>query len=361
MNSNSSNFFYSFLYTILIFSLTLCALPSISNANTTTPERVLFKISAKENLDGRGFESTVDFPPITSPTCLSANSGDLSKHMTNELDRKIALVTDATSARQLWLNRPLTLDGLFVRNPNVWTTSLNLSGVSPINVHPIYPGYANQKAGTLISPRHVVFATHHNVVTSAKMIFIASDGAKHERTLMGKKDIAGTDITIGVLNADLPNTIATYEVLGYDSYMKKERLVDGRNVEVLMISLNQHGQVLLHALTDTFDMGTSKDGTTGAGFSHTHFRTYPVAPHIIGNAVSTPMRIALSGANLNGDSGYPNFVVINGLPVLLGVHKNSAYGHMLGAYTVAINAAMKELGGDYKLRVVDLKCFADYR
>lgn len=315
-------------------------------------------------------ETLVTSQPIITSPCNSTNSGDLAQHMSRALNTKISLVTNTTNARSLWTTRPNTLQGTFVRNPTLWTSlgrigvnaPLNFSGVSPMNIHPLYAGHMYQKSGTLISPRHVVMASHYHVTVGAKMMFVAPDGTSHERTLTAVKSINdNSDITVGILDRDLPSTIATYEVIDYNTYAKKIGLVGQQNPEVLMASLNQDGQVFLHALQAVYRMGYAGDGAPKARFSHIYFFT-PVPPQTeIPNTPSTPMRLALTGAIRDGDSGHPNFVVINNRLVLMGIHMTATTGDVLGARALAINAAMKELGGGYQLKIADLSCFTDYR
>ena len=59
----------------------------------------------------------------------------------------------------------------YVRNPECWASDLDLTCISPWNSQ-----LRNRKAGTLISPRHAVWARHYNIRVNSTLRFVSTDG-----------------------------------------------------------------------------------------------------------------------------------------------------------------------------------------
>jgi len=92
---------------------------------------------------------------------------------------------------------------------SVWSTNFWLHGVQGLSATSI--GISNSLGGqglvTMVSPRHCVYATHMHVSPGYFMAaFLDSNNIIYWRTNMQSVDI-GDDISVGILNADLPLSI----------------------------------------------------------------------------------------------------------------------------------------------------------
>jgi len=63
---------------------------------------------------------------------------------------------------------------------------------------------------------------------------------------------------------------------------------------------------------------------------------------------------------INGDSGGPNFIILNGTAVLLGCNYELTDFPFLTYWKTQINAAMTALGGTYQLTEYDLSSYFKY-
>lgn len=108
-------------------------------------------------------------------------SGDLATHMQKEIDDRIANTLAGVTTKQLWYTRGSDTTK-WEQNPNVFiysgTRAINLSGQSPWNSLGKYA-----RSGTLISPRHIIFARHFPFSASTTITFIASDNSVVSRKI----------------------------------------------------------------------------------------------------------------------------------------------------------------------------------
>lgn len=97
----------------------------------------------------------------------------------------------------------------YVRNPEVWCSDIDsITAISPWN-----STQGQYRAGTLVSPQHLLFAAHYQLGVGANVRFVTTDNQLVERTVVARKTLAGysnngdidysKDITIGLLNEPL--------------------------------------------------------------------------------------------------------------------------------------------------------------
>ena len=100
----------------------------------------------------------------------------------------------------------------YVRNPACWAADLDLTCMSPWN-----SDHATRKAGTLVSPRHAVWARHYNIRLNSTIRFVTRSGAVVDRRVVASRLVArteaghsfyGRDIVVGLLDRDVPDTIS---------------------------------------------------------------------------------------------------------------------------------------------------------
>lgn len=218
----------------------------------------------------------------------------------------------------------------FVRNPSFWASGIDLSCASPWN-----STGGSQRAGTLVSPRHVVFCEHASFypANGATMYFVSAQGEVVTRTLESTVFAAG-DIRLGVLDSDVPASINFARVLPTDWTASLPGIDSAFGLPVIV--LNQQERAGISSLTN---LATSRFGNSyPAGYAD-YYQNIVV-----------------------GDSGNPVFLVIDNAPVLLGVltFGGPGAGYHIAHYTTEVNAAMTTLGGGYQLTAVDLSEFPDY-
>jgi hypothetical protein len=225
----------------------------------------------------------------------------------------------------------------FVRNPQCWVSSIDLTCASPWN-----STGGTTMAGTLVSPRHVLFCEHYNFhpVAGATIKFVSMAGEVVSRTITALEThpdytFPHPDLTLGVLDSDVPESITFAEVLpaNWQSYLPN--LAVFKTIPALV--LNQQERA---TFTRLFTLSWSN-------------RFYCIAP------VPTSSYYAPLGL---GDSGNPVFLLINSRPVILGpiTYGLAGAGTFVTPFISDLNAMMASLGGGYQLTDVDLSGFPTY-
>jgi len=287
----------------------------------------------------------VGIPSAPTTICGSIDSTDFATHVTNQMDTRIAGVS-SSSAMQMFSTRgdSLTVNGTtstdWVRNTDLWSnvgTDVDWTGVSPWNQP--YDGYSSryQKGGALISPRHVVLANHWHMPIGANLLFVSNTNEMIYRNLTGLQQIAGTDIIIGVLDSDVPDSVTYYPIIAsstLQSLIKKYE--PAPTYDIPMVVFDQEKKAIIHSL----------NGISSTAIGH--------APY------STGARAFLSEYVQGGDSGSPAFIIVDDRPILLFAHYSASWGPNLGNYISEINSAMTTLGGGYQVTQYDPTCFTQY-
>lgn len=218
----------------------------------------------------------------------------------------------------------------FARNANCWAASLDWTGVSPTN-----SVESLKRGGTLISPRHLVWADHYNIPNGTVVTFVDAQNQIVTRTVSASTTITGTDIRVGVLSSDVPETISFYPIMPTDW---RDYLV---NVSFVILPLLTTDQEKKAICTDLSTISASNEFVQHGQFT-SGFRE-PFSERIV-----------------VGDSGQPLFMLVGASLVLLGCHRSPNACPNLVAYTTEINAAMTTLGGGYQLTTADLSAFTNF-
>lgn len=287
----------------------------------------------------------VGIPDAPTTSCGSIDSTDFATHVTNQMDTRIAGVS-SSSAMQLFSTKgdSLTVNGTtstdWVRNADVWSsvgTDIDWTGVSPWNQP--YDGYSSryQKAGALISPRHVVLANHWHMPIGANLLFVSNTNEMIYRNLTGLQQIAGTDIIIGLLDSDVPDSVTYYPIIAsstLQSLIKKYQPAPAYDIP--MVVFDQEKKAIVHSL----------NYAEGGAIGHNIYASGP--------------RAFLSEYLVSGDSGSPAFIIVDDRPILLFTHYSANGGPELGNNIAQINSAMTTLGGGYQVTQYDPTCFTQY-
>lgn len=301
----------------------------------------------------------------------------------------------------------------FIKNPNSWVSSLDLSGFI---VACSENGYKERKLGVLVSPRHYLFAWHFKPPIGTDVYFLDPDGNVITKTISNYVEV-GIDVGIGLLDSDLPSNIKYYPILppDYRKYINLEERhlivkdqvtyssftgsISGTTLTVTSVyqgSFIEPNQVLTTSGPNPIIGGTyivsqltgadGKEGTYQVSVSQTVGSEIIIGSITSGVAIpkctvrkiikshATPVEAKVATAwstkspftdffedSSNNDSGSSLFTIINNEIIIL--------GHLLGATTAVpyqaagdgpsysyfsseINAAMLALGGGYSLSYI---------
>ena len=197
----------------------------------------------------------------------------------------------------------------YVRNPDLWCGDLDITCASPWN-----SSGGHKKAGTLITPRHVIGAAHYEYSVGTVVRFVEKDNTVHDRTVIGKARHPECrnhypDLTIYTLDSDLPSTISPCSVISsdYSDYL------DGvSNDKIPCLGLDQEEKALIIDWWVRGWMRIPKD----------------------------PKRLIFHENKIKGDSGNPAFLILDGKPVLVTVWTfgGAGAGTFLAEHISDINA-----------------------
>jgi hypothetical protein len=292
--------------------------------------------------DGSGefYEETVVVSLLNgtaSQTFVSWVTGSTAENATTAVDSRIAV---ANKVKPIFTVQDHTA-GTYTRNTNCWAADLDLTCVSPWN-----STGANTRAGTLISPRHILFAAHYQISAGATIRFVQSDNTVVTRTVtavrqhplyVGASDGYANDIAIGVLDSDVPVGISFARILPDDWATKLPNISLSARIPALCFDQEENALVSeLSAIT-----------ANRASFS---------APN------TTSSRFAFFENIVVGDSGNPAFLILSGQLVLLCVWTfgGAGSGTSIVQQKIAINDMMTQLGGGYQLTQISLSSFPSY-
>ena len=238
-------------------------------------------------------------------------------------------VADVESSLPRFANYPEAASkGIFKPNPNFWASHADFSCASPWN-----SAGGSQRAGTLSSPRHIIFAKHFPLWEGVRILFVGSDGVVCSRHIEKTKDVHNTDIMIGLLNFEVTPNIHPAQILPGDA----DKYI-GRGEGLPVVTFNKEEKLFLTEL-DLMPTNGSPIKWQGS--------------HIPSSDVWKRFREQLIG----GDSGNPSFLLICNQPILLYCLKSGGCGAgpPIHCYRKEIQDVMNELCLGYKLKSFDFK------
>lgn len=225
--------------------------------------------------------------------------------------------------------------GSTVRNKDFWGSNIDLTCACVYNS-------AGFGFGTLISPRHVVFADHNKPPIGTVLYFTKNDNTYITRTLSSYSLVASSDIGVGLLDSDVPSGISFAKILPQDwaDYLK-----------------DSSGSFYDYALYQIpiFGIDQSQDSYVKRWWD------YSTTTGLV--VLDTPTdgdQLSFNKTLVSGDSGGPNFIILNGTVVLLGCNYTSTTLPFLTYYKTQINSAMTSLGGGYQLTEYSLASYFKY-
>lgn len=186
--------------------------------------------------------------------------------------------------------------------------------------------YGQEKAGTAITPRHIVYAYHFPIATGSTLRFVTSDNQIVTRTLTGAVRLGVTDLLIGGLDSDLPSSIRPAAVLpsGFVSTMFHEYL------NYAGIRLDKYRNLSINSVKYGANLYTS----------------------------DVALRDRFYREAIVGDSGGPNFFLAGTQPVFLGPTYTPFNFTWVSTDVTGVNSILTQLGGGYSLSFIDLRPYA---
>jgi hypothetical protein len=220
-----------------------------------------------------------------------------------------------------------TTGGSCIRNVNCW-----INGVNNISCFSPFSGSGGRfRAGTLISPRHALFATHYrpDLLTGGTPILFVDESNNIIIRRLVRYEADNTDISIGLLDGDISSNIKFAKVLpkNYFSYFAPD---PNNNYAV---ALDAQEKAILKRIFSIY--GSSLIDIRGFTSDHPYY------------AFDEPI--------ITGDSGNPVFLIIDNELVLLTAWWFSTSGPFTTTNYDVINVLMSKLGGGYNLTPIDLK------
>jgi hypothetical protein len=296
--------------------------------------------------DGTCVISGESEPIGTSPSCrqeitiINTHEGPMSTVSYSYTDDPGSVREDATAA----IDERIAVPGkvktiysiqdhitpIYTRNVNCWVAGLDLTCISPWNSYGI-----NTRAGTLISPRHLMWANHYSIPNGTVIRFVDADNNVVIRSILNSQQIGATDLRVGVLDSDvagcshakvLPDNWADY--------------IPSSGLSIPVFILDQEEKALV---VDVSSLSSSTKTIFGIPTDTTRLSFYETI--------------------VSGDSGNPAFLVIDDQLVVLTVltYGGAGSGTAIHAYKTEIEDAMVALGGGYStLTEIDLDGFNTY-
>jgi hypothetical protein len=281
-------------------------------------------------------------------------SGSLAKNCSDNIDNRL-LNKNPAIAKNIYSTQN-HLNSTYVRNTDCWVSDLDLTCISPWNTTG-----SNTRAGTLISPSHLVFATHYEINIGDKIRFITSNNVVVERTLIDKIVCFG-DASLGLLNADVPNDISFAKLLPSNWFTYLPTIYRNSNTSTIyklpILSLDQEEKALVKELvyfnSSNNSVITENPRQNYIDPNNNYYNTYP-------------NRALFNESIISGDSGNPSFLIINNQLVLITTWLGPDSGPFYSNFINVLNTNMNLLwtrnnrsGNSYTVTTIDLSSFTSY-
>lgn len=212
----------------------------------------------------------------------------------------------------------------FPTNSNFWLKDVDVSCASPWNDES-----GAQRAGTLISKRHIVFARHYPLWKGVRISFVGMDGGVCPCAVVATKAVDKTDLMIGLLDYEVTPNIRVAKVLPSDA---RRHLGNGEGLPV--VAFDQRERLHLYEMRPMPAEGERS--------------------RIIGcRQPKNPLWRPFWNKMVVGDSGNPAFLLLGREVILLYCMWAGYGGPAIHLYRAEIQRAMDELCPGYKLETFD--------
>lgn len=209
-----------------------------------------------------------------------------------------------------------------------WSTNCWLSGVQGLSATSIATESreSGQALVTMISPIHFIRASHTSLSVHpgySNIAFLSSENQLYWRSVCEQNRIANTDITVGILNSELPTSVGYLPILP-NNYLNY--LPTGGTHIIQLIGMNQYMRV--------FSQPSWFDSQTSIYWDHS--LEVPLG-------LSSEWNIKL----ITGDSSAPERFLINNHFFLISLNQGVPAGQNIIFYKNQINEIMTSLSEKY--------------
>jgi uncharacterized delta-60 repeat protein/uncharacterized repeat protein (TIGR02059 family) len=278
---------------------------------------------------------------VSAPaSCGALDSTNLNTHSYNQIYNRTS-ISSASTSKNIFSTKVNSTSTPWVRNTDIWSskgaTPIDWTGVAAYVYNSSNPNYfPSSRIATLISPRHFLAASHWQPNPGEILSFIDAEGNQVLRTVVAHQYL-GNDLTVGVLDADVPSTITYYPLIASSTLAAKTQTLEPGDMDLTIVAFNQTPRLVVR---DVYSILNVYNQT-----SHFPYTSGPFSQ--------------FSQDTIGGDSGSPAFILIDGKPVLLTAYTGPGGGPAYGNYISQINSAMTALGGGYQVTQYDASCFSN--
>jgi hypothetical protein len=264
-------------------------------------------------------------------------NNSLIKHIIDDMNSRVTAIPQ----KQINLFSSKNHDtSTYIRNINSLISNVNTTSISPWNSR-----HGGASGGTLISPRHMIYCKHANFypIIGDTVRFVNESNQVITRTVTQVLTINQSptpDMVIVVLNSDAtiengqPSGISFCKFLPIDWYRYLPSMYGLSRNTLPYIHHDQEQKSLIYLWNSITDLNDSQ------------FRTsFPTDTN----------QLIFNEPLITGDSGNPQFIIVNNQMVLLSVQGNPNF---IPYYMSEINNAMSVLG--YQLDILNLSQFNIY-
>ena len=236
--------------------------------------------SAYEDPDGDGLVNLHEWWAGTDPLVPDGSNTVLSV-CCRSVDKRIEGKVPSSALRKFSTYTP----GNWVRNADFWANDVDTSCASFWN-----SSYGRFRAGTLLTKRHMLFASHFPPAIGSSVLFLGTDNNIYTNTIVATSTVDGTDILIGLLQSEMPDVVSPARLLpdGYEEY-----ICIGTRIPVCQFDFDEQG--LVYELEK------------------------PLASYATTRTPLKTSRVGFYENTVVGDSGDPIYLLIDGSAILLGV------------------------------------------
>jgi hypothetical protein len=253
---------------------------------------------------------------------IRANTVSYKEIYSRDIDTAIAGLTANSSAKQVFSSKsPSATTPAFTRSTTCWAKNIdtspqsiwnnNAASTAPFNAG----GYGG--SGTLISPRHIVYANHFRFYNGTTFVFVDMNNNCYTRTLSDSAQVGSTDIQIGLLNSDITNV----------SFAK-------------ILDINIANQTNANFRLPAFFMDQDRNALVGEYYLNG-------AGGVCQSPTDSAQRTNFYETPVGGDSGNPICLIYENKIILTFTFLSPTIGPSLSYYINDINSTMTTLGGGY--------------
>lgn len=257
-------------------------------------------------------------------------------NLSSRISQRVAGKTGTIDEIRIWSTFNTSTQS-FIKNPSCWIYGIDISGFI---VGCNESGYESKKVGMMISPKHYVFSYHFGSPIGTTLYFLTNDNKVLTRTISNFIEIDGltgtdqSDIGLGLLNEELPNTVKFFRILS------KNYNIFGNNLLQSYIFIKDQRDIIddpNNYQKANIQKITGSDISTGV----LTYADPPSNPELYFKNIQTAE---------NHDSGN-NICLITPSDEMIAVGINIAQASFkfLSYYIDSINKAMTELGGEYSV------------